>query len=97
MFLDSNSRHWYTRGVVVLFFFDPFFASNIDIQFSECKVPTIYALMTRHLREKCSDAERAAAVAGMQRLRLMVSGSAACPVPLMNEWEEITGHRLLER
>ena len=29
--------------------------------------------------------------------RLMVSGSAALPEPIMMKWEEITGHRLLER
>ena len=29
--------------------------------------------------------------------RLMVSGSAALPVSVMDRWEEITGHRLLER
>jgi malonyl-CoA/methylmalonyl-CoA synthetase len=27
----------------------------------------------------------------------MVSGSAALPVPLFNRWEELSGHRLLER
>ena len=27
----------------------------------------------------------------------MVSGSAALPEPIMTRWEEITGHRLLER
>ena len=27
----------------------------------------------------------------------MVSGSAALPEPLMTRWEELTGHRLLER
>ncbi|HZD05277.1 MAG TPA: acyl-CoA synthetase, partial [Longimicrobiales bacterium] len=32
-----------------------------------------------------------------RRLRLMVSGSAALPVPTLERWEEITGHRLLER
>jgi malonyl-CoA/methylmalonyl-CoA synthetase len=30
-------------------------------------------------------------------LRLMVSGSAPLPVPVLERWEEITGHRLLER
>lgn len=29
--------------------------------------------------------------------RLMVSGSAALPVPVLERWESITGHRLLER
>lgn len=27
----------------------------------------------------------------------MVSGSAPLPVPIFDRWEEITGHRLLER
>ena len=27
----------------------------------------------------------------------MVSGSSALPESIMNKWEEITGHRLLER
>ena len=27
----------------------------------------------------------------------MVSGSAALPQPVMERWEDITGHRLLER
>ena len=29
--------------------------------------------------------------------RLMVSGSAALPLTVMDRWEELTGHRLLER
>eukprot|EP00324_Dicrateria_rotunda_P001220 CAMPEP_0206157942 /NCGR_PEP_ID=MMETSP1474-20131121/4384_1 /ASSEMBLY_ACC=CAM_ASM_001110 /TAXON_ID=97495 /ORGANISM="Imantonia sp., Strain RCC918" /LENGTH=198 /DNA_ID=CAMNT_0053557763 /DNA_START=771 /DNA_END=1364 /DNA_ORIENTATION=- len=35
--------------------------------------------------------------AGCRRLRLMVSGSMALPEPVMKRWEEISGHRLLER
>ena len=27
----------------------------------------------------------------------MVSGSAPLPVPLFKRWEQVTGHRLLER
>ncbi|XP_023222187.1 acyl-CoA synthetase family member 3, mitochondrial-like isoform X1 [Centruroides sculpturatus] len=33
----------------------------------------------------------------LQKIRLMASGSAAMPQPVMERWEEITGHRLLER
>ena len=33
----------------------------------------------------------------MSEFRLMVSGSAALPVSVMNKWENITGQRLLER
>ncbi|XP_061670948.1 malonate--CoA ligase ACSF3, mitochondrial isoform X8 [Syngnathoides biaculeatus] len=32
-----------------------------------------------------------------ERIRLMVSGSAALPLPTLQRWEEITGHTLLER
>jgi len=40
---------------------------------------------------------RATWSAGARRCRLMVSGSAALPVPTLARWEEITGQRLLER
>ena len=30
-------------------------------------------------------------------LRLMVSGSAALPMTVMDKWNELTGHTLLER
>ena len=33
----------------------------------------------------------------MRSMRLMVSGSAALPVSIMEKWEAISGHRLLER
>ncbi len=35
--------------------------------------------------------------AGAERLRLMVSGSAALPVRVLEEWQRVSGHRLLER
>jgi malonyl-CoA/methylmalonyl-CoA synthetase len=34
---------------------------------------------------------------GVRRLRLMMSGSAALPVQILERWREITGHTLLER
>ena len=34
---------------------------------------------------------------GVRRLRLMMSGSAALPVQVLERWREITGHTLLER
>ncbi len=33
----------------------------------------------------------------LKKFRLMVSGSAALPISIMNRWEEISGHKLLER
>ncbi|GLH12932.1 Luciferin 4-monooxygenase [Gryllus bimaculatus] len=42
--------------------------------------------MKEYIRATCS-----------QKIRLMVSGSAPLPLPIFNRWEEITGHRILER
>ena len=59
-------------------------------------VPTVY----RRLIEAWESADgptRAAWSEGARRCRLMVSGSAALPVPTLERWEAITGHRLLER
>lgn len=59
-------------------------------------VPTVY----RRLLDAWADADtvtREAWAAGARSCRLMVSGSAALPVPTLREWERITGQRLLER
>jgi malonyl-CoA/methylmalonyl-CoA synthetase len=59
-------------------------------------VPTIYAKLVEHWEKQ--DAATQAQWSGFaRRLRLVVSGSAALPAPLFRRWEEITGHRLLER
>jgi malonyl-CoA/methylmalonyl-CoA synthetase len=59
-------------------------------------VPTIYARLIASW-DAASSAEREAWSAGARQLRLMVSGSAALPVSVLERWEDITGHRLLER
>jgi len=59
-------------------------------------VPTVY----RRLIEAWSAADKATQEewsAGTRACRLMVSGSAALPVPTLERWREITGHTLLER
>lgn len=57
-------------------------------------VPTIYKkLLDTFEQEKRKEAIKAS----MKQLRLMVSGSAALPVQLLEEWEKISGHYLLER
>jgi malonyl-CoA/methylmalonyl-CoA synthetase len=59
-------------------------------------VPTVYRRLIDAWRN--ADPEtRDAWSAGARACRLMVSGSAALPVPTLREWEKITGHRLLER
>lgn len=59
-------------------------------------VPTVYAKLAAAF-EVVDAAARARRSAACRRLRLMVSGSAALPVPLFGRWEELSGHRLLER
>lgn len=63
-------------------------------------VPTIYALliaeyekafgkddgMIEYVRTQCK-----------KNIRLMVSGSAPLPINVFNKWQDITGHRILER
>ena len=59
-------------------------------------VPTIYAKLAQHWDE-AAPAQRAQLSAGCARLRLMVSGSAALPVSMLERWRALSGHTLLER
>lgn len=59
-------------------------------------VPTIYSRLIKDWEAAAPDAQ-ARRTAGARRLRLMVSGSAALPVPVLERWRDITGHTLLER
>ena len=59
-------------------------------------VPTIYVKLIAAW-EKASPAEQKRLSEGCRKLRLMVSGSAALPVPTLERWKEISGHVLLER
>jgi malonyl-CoA/methylmalonyl-CoA synthetase len=59
-------------------------------------VPTIYVKLIQyfdtidpdHVQRICD---------GFGKMRLNISGSAACPVKLFNQWQELTGQVLLER
>ncbi|KAJ7986045.1 hypothetical protein DPEC_G00346740 [Dallia pectoralis] len=62
-------------------------------------VPTIYSKLIQHYEQhftqpRVQDFVRAVC---KDRIRLMVSGSAALPQPTLLRWEDITGHTLLER
>ncbi len=59
-------------------------------------VPTIYFKLIAFYEELPAE-EQAALTTVMKKFRLMVSGSAALPVTIMQKWETISGHRLLER
>lgn len=59
-------------------------------------VPTIYARLIDHW-ENSPPAQQRAMSAACQKMRLMVSGSAALPVSVLEKWRQISGHTLLER
>lgn len=59
-------------------------------------VPTMY----HHListYDGFTPERKIAASAAVEKLRLVVSGSASCPLPVMKRWQEISGQALLER
>ena len=59
-------------------------------------VPTIYVKLIQAL-EAASPGDRAAFIAGFAKMRLMVSGSAALPASVHEQWTALTGQKLLER
>ena len=59
-------------------------------------VPTIYHRLIAAWENATPETQRAWSD-GVRRLRLMMSGSAALPVQMLERWREITGHTLLER
>jgi malonyl-CoA/methylmalonyl-CoA synthetase len=59
-------------------------------------VPTVYQRLIQHWEQAPPDLQDRYSASARQ-LRLMVSGSAALPVPVLQRWQELTGHFLLER
>ncbi|KAJ4766258.1 Malonate--CoA ligase [Rhynchospora pubera] len=59
-------------------------------------VPTMYTRLLQGYEAMDAD-QRAASSYAAGQLRLMMCGSSALPYPVMKQWEDVTGHRLLER
>jgi malonyl-CoA/methylmalonyl-CoA synthetase len=59
-------------------------------------VPTIYVKLIAAW-EVASKEQQKSMTAGCGKMRLMVSGSAALPVQVLEKWQSISGHFLLER
>ncbi|XP_041016274.1 malonate--CoA ligase-like isoform X3 [Juglans microcarpa x Juglans regia] len=59
-------------------------------------VPTMYTRLIQGYEAMDPELQAASASAARQ-LRLMMCGSSALPEPVMQQWETITEHRLLER
>ncbi|OOG72176.1 acyl-CoA synthetase [Algoriphagus sp. A40] len=59
-------------------------------------VPTIYFKLIAQFESE-SEERKSAISAQFGQFRLMVSGSAALPVSVMEKWQQLSGHYLLER
>jgi len=59
-------------------------------------VPTIYVKIIQYM-DTLDENERQKISDGFKAMRLNISGSAACPVKLFNQWKDLTGQILLER
>ncbi len=59
-------------------------------------VPTIYYKLIQAWEEMDEDKQQTCSQVA-RKFRLMVSGSAALPVSVLEKWKSITGHTLLER
>ena len=59
-------------------------------------VPTVYYTLIRHYHDHLTS-EKASVRDKLSAFRLMVAGSASLPGPTLEEWEQISGQRLLER
>ena len=94
-----TSALWTGAAVEFLHPFDPIACwerlASGEITFFTA-VPTVYARLIAAW-DAADPATRARWSAGARGLRLMLSGSAALPVGTLSRWEELTGHRLLER
>jgi malonyl-CoA/methylmalonyl-CoA synthetase len=73
--------------------FDRFTSGDINLFMA---VPTIYFKLIARSNE-LSVLEQEKISKALKHFRLMVSGSAALPVSVLEQWREISGHTLLER
>lgn len=59
-------------------------------------VPTIYFKLIAYFEKQSIEIQKQIS-ADLNKFRLMVSGSAALPVSVLENWQKISGHTLLER
>jgi len=73
--------------------FDKFCEEDVNVFMA---VPTIYYKLITFFN-KLPEKDKEDISKKLLKFRLMVSGSAALPVSVLEEWQEISGHTLLER
>lgn len=59
-------------------------------------VPTMYSFLL-NVYDDAAPEDKTSMAAAASKLRLAVSGSAACPLPIMRRWQQLTGSFPLER
>jgi malonyl-CoA/methylmalonyl-CoA synthetase len=72
---------------------DRFLAGELNVFMA---VPTVYFKLIAHF-DQLNQEDQAVFTAAMSRFRLMVCGSAALPVSIMEKWKAVSGQILLER
>lgn len=83
-------------------FIHPFDAEQVFKIFIQGKVnvfmavPTVYFKLISYFESE-SEISKAKISSQLNKMRLMVSGSAALPISVMEKWQQISGHYLLER
>lgn len=60
-------------------------------------VPTMYSYLSKAVSSLESRIEKIVAVESIRRPRLWICGSAACPLPLLQTWKQLSGAFPLER
>uniref|UniRef100_A0A8C7XCH5 Malonate--CoA ligase ACSF3, mitochondrial n=1 Tax=Oryzias sinensis TaxID=183150 RepID=A0A8C7XCH5_9TELE len=76
-----------------------FLSSNAPVVNVFMAVPTVFSKLIQYYDKHFTQTHVKDFIKAVckDRIRLMVSGSAALPLPTLQRWEEITGHTLLER
>lgn len=83
----------FTREFNARFVFEKFASHELTVFMA---VPTIYFKLIAYWESLAEDEKQRYSKA-LEQLRLMISGSAALPVSVMERWKAISGHTLLER
>ena len=91
--LWAGATCYFTTGFSPKLIFDLIEQGKLNVFMA---VPTIYYKLIAYV-ETLAINEQISLRESMKKFRLMVCGSAALPVSVMDKWVQISGHKLLER
>uniref|UniRef100_A0A3B3HWX8 Acyl-CoA synthetase family member 3 n=1 Tax=Oryzias latipes TaxID=8090 RepID=A0A3B3HWX8_ORYLA len=89
----------HTHSSIQAMVWEMFLSSNAPVVNVFMAVPTVFSKLIQYYDKHFTQTHVKDFIKAVckDRIRLMVSGSAALPLPTLQRWEEITGHTLLER